>query len=64
VTITTRVTGIVAACHLANISLRTGRKIRWDAQHQQIVGDPEAQALLTRPYRQPWDAELRTLGVS
>jgi predicted dehydrogenase len=55
---------VATACHLANISLRTGRKIRWDAQHQQIVGDPEAQALLTRPYRQPWDAELRTLGVS
>ncbi len=27
------------APHLANISLRTGRKIRWDAGREQIIGD-------------------------
>jgi predicted dehydrogenase len=43
------------ACHLANISYRTGRKIRWDAAQQQIMGDPEANAMLERPYRQPWE---------
>lgn len=51
-------------CHLANISLRLGRKIHWDAQHEEITGDAEAAKLLVRPYRQPWDAELRSLGVS
>src|SRR5438445_10723907 len=55
---------VATVCHLANISLRTGRKIRWDAEKEQIVGDPEAAAMLVRPYRKPWDAQLRALGVS
>lgn len=49
------------ACHLANISYRTGRKIRWDPAAEQIVGDTQAAALLERPYRKPWDAVLRGL---
>jgi hypothetical protein len=53
--------GATTACHLANISLRTGRKIRWDAAKEQIVGDAEANAMLERPYRKPWDAVLRGL---
>jgi predicted dehydrogenase len=50
-------------CHLANLSLRLGRKIRWDAQREQILGDAEAAKLLERPYRQPWDAVLKSLKV-
>ena len=46
------------------ISLRTGRKLVWDADKEEIVGDPEANAMLVRPYRAPWDAELRALGVA
>jgi len=49
-------------CHLANISLRTDRKIRWDPEKEQIVGDAEAAKMLVRPYRKPWDAELKALG--
>jgi predicted dehydrogenase len=52
---------VATACHLANISLRTGRKIVWDAAKEQIVGDREASRMLERPYRKPWDAELRAL---
>jgi predicted dehydrogenase len=52
---------VATTCHLANISLRVGRKITWDAQKEQIVGDREANEMLTRPYRQPWDKELRSL---
>ena len=52
-----------ALCHLANISLRLGRKIRWDAGKEEVVGDPEAARMLDRPYRAPWDAELRGLRV-
>jgi nitrite reductase/ring-hydroxylating ferredoxin subunit len=55
---------IATACHLSNISLRTGRKLVWDADKEEIVGDPEANAMLVRPYRAPWDAELRALGVA
>ncbi len=52
---------VVTACHLANISLRLGRKLRWDARRETIIGDPEAEAMLERPYRAPWDAERKAL---
>jgi predicted dehydrogenase len=51
------------ACHLANISLRIGRKVTWDAEREEIAGDPEAAAMLVRPYRKPWDQVLRSLQV-
>ncbi len=54
---------ISTACHLANISLQTGRSIRWDPEREEVIGDPEAARLLVRPYRSPWDGELRALGV-
>ncbi len=54
---------VATACHLANISLKTGRKITWDAEKEQVVGDPEANWMLVRPYRAPWDRELKALGV-
>lgn len=50
-------------CHLANLSLRVGRKLHWNAADQSIVGDSEAAARLARPYRSPWNAELRALGI-
>lgn len=55
---------VVTACHLANISMKVGRKLRWNAETEQIIGDEEANNMLERPYRKPWDAELRALGVS
>jgi predicted dehydrogenase len=51
------------ACHLANISLRIGRKVRWDAEKEEIPGDREANAMLERPYRKPWDDVLRSLRL-
>jgi len=41
-------------CHLANIAMLLKRKIRWDPQQEQIVGDDEAGRLLDRPMRAPW----------
>jgi predicted dehydrogenase len=55
---------VASACHLANLSLRLGRQLRWDAERETLVGDPEAARLLVRPYRAPWDAELKALAVS
>jgi predicted dehydrogenase len=52
------------ACHLANISLRLGRAVKWNAEREEIVGDAEAAAMLERPYRAPWDAELKALNVT
>jgi len=43
-----------ALCHLANISYRTGRKLRFDPARERFVGDPEADALLRRRYRAPF----------
>lgn len=40
--------------HLGLISMLVGRKIKWDVQKEQIVNDPEACKLLTRPFRAPW----------
>jgi predicted dehydrogenase len=54
---------VATVCHLANISLRLKRMIRWDAAREEIVGDAEAAGWLARPYRQPWDRELKALGV-
>ena len=52
---------VATACHLANISLRLGRQIVWDAQREEIVNDREAAAMLERPYRAPWDIVLQSL---
>jgi predicted dehydrogenase len=49
------------ACHLANLSLRLDRQLRWDAAKQQVIDDREANAALARPYRAPWDAQLRAV---
>ena len=51
------------SCHLANISLRLGRKIRWDPDREEIIGDREASSQLERPYRQPWDDVLRSFRL-
>jgi predicted dehydrogenase len=41
-------------CHLGNIAMKLRRKIRWDPQQEQIVGDDEAAKMLSRPLRAPW----------
>ena len=40
--------------HLANIAIRTGRKIRYDPVKEQIVGDEQANRLVNQPMRTPW----------
>lgn len=40
--------------HLANISIRVGRKIRFDPVREVIVGDEEANRLAHPPMRGPW----------
>jgi predicted dehydrogenase len=41
--------------HLANISCRVQREIRWDNAQNCIVGDREAEALSKASYRAPWE---------
>jgi predicted dehydrogenase len=47
------------SCHLANLAMKLGRTLRWDAQKQEIADDRDASKLLTKEYRSPWDQELK-----
>jgi predicted dehydrogenase len=42
-------------CHLGNIAMRLGRKVRWDPEKETFIDDEEANRMLRRPYREPWD---------
>jgi len=44
----------VSLMHLANIAIRTGRKIHYDPVREQIIGDEEANRLVNQPMRAPW----------
>jgi predicted dehydrogenase len=41
----------VSVCHLLNIARELGRKLEWDPDAEQFVGDEEANALVARPRR-------------
>jgi hypothetical protein len=43
-----------ASCILANLALKLGRTLAWDPKAGRVIGDDEANRLLTRPYRGPW----------
>ena len=43
--------------HLMNIAWRCGRTITWDAENEVVVGDENADALVTKPYRAPWSLD-------
>lgn len=42
-------------CHLGNIATRLNRMLKWDAEKEVFIGDKEANQMLSRPYRKPWD---------
>ena len=44
--------------HLMSIAWETGRRIQWDGEKEQVVGDKEANELVTRKYRKPWTLEI------
>ncbi|MHC5156635.1 MAG: Gfo/Idh/MocA family protein, partial [Planctomycetota bacterium] len=39
---------------LGEIAIQTGRKLKWDPEMEQFIGDDEANRYLMRPYRAPW----------
>jgi hypothetical protein len=43
-----------ALCHLANVSYRVGRTLRWNEAARKFVNDPEADKLISREYRKPF----------
>jgi predicted dehydrogenase len=44
-----------ASCILANVSQQLGRTLTWDEAAGKIAGDEEANKLLARKYRGPWE---------
>jgi hypothetical protein len=45
---------VSTVCHLGNIAIKLGRKLRWDPKAEQFVGDSSANAMLSRNLRAPW----------
>jgi predicted dehydrogenase len=45
-------------CHLAGISARLGREVKWDGATEQITGDDQANSLLAREYRKGYEIEM------
>jgi predicted dehydrogenase len=41
-------------CHLDDIAIRLGRKLRWDPEKEEFVNDEQANRMLRRPMRSPW----------
>lgn len=44
----------VTLCHLGNIAFWLGRRLTWDPDKEEFVGDAEANRWLDRPKRAPW----------
>jgi predicted dehydrogenase len=47
--------------HMGNISMILGRKLQWDLQKEEFVNDAEANAMHSKPERDPW--KLKDLVV-
>ena len=45
-------------CHLAGISARVGRDLKWDNEAEQIVGDELANSMLARAYRKGYEINM------
>ena len=41
-------------CHIANVAMRLGRKLRWDPAKEQFINDDEANRMLIPSMRSPW----------
>ena len=48
----------LSTCHLAGIAARLNRTIRWDPTSEKVVGDPLANAFVSRDRRQGFDIEM------
>lgn len=44
---------------LANVSYRTGRRLQWDDVNEKVIGDKEANKMLSRSFRKPWHLKVQ-----
>jgi hypothetical protein len=52
------------ACLIAHASMKLGRKLTWDPNREQFIGDDKANALLRRPQRAPYGTDTIAKQVS
>jgi len=45
-------------CHLANIAMRVGRRLRFDTQRERFIGDDQANGYLTKEYRKGYELPI------
>lgn len=45
---------VSTVCHLANIAIKLGRKLKWNPVAERFENDEAANAMLSRPMRSPW----------
>ncbi len=41
-------------CHLGNIAMMLGRKLKWDPKAERFIDDPAANSMIDRSMRAPW----------
>ena len=42
-------------CHIGNMCLQLNRKLQWDPENERFVNDDEADRMMSRPMRAPWN---------
>lgn len=45
---------VATVCHLANIAIKVGGKLRWDPVQERFIGNETANGMLDRKRRDPW----------
>jgi predicted dehydrogenase len=45
-------------CHISDIAMRLGRKLRWNPEKEEFINDTEANRMLRRATRSPWHLKL------
>ncbi len=48
----------LTSCHMCNIAMLLKRKLRWDPEKEEFIGDEQANALMSRPRRAPYTLDM------
>lgn len=46
----------ITIAHLGNIAMKLGKDLEWDPKTERILNVPEANEMLSRPMREPWNS--------